>query len=622
MLCESTGNISTDSIQAALASLTDAADALAKAAATFVAAAQATSKAFSKELPPPASPEESHGINLGRGSDTASEKVSGDQGDSNLRPDADTGDGEDAHSISASAEDRIDLRPMNIDTPKHSEADVLLFLCSLVDRRQKVVCYMPCGTPALKTYKRLVEKVTESAIYILNSSDSLKQDRAYVGFLENQGSVLLVPEALLPQFEIEGENSWVIHVGWPASETRYTAQRGIHRAQNIVTKSPETDLGHCNHWHQVEAAVSRRMLCESTGNISTDSIQAALASLTDAADALAKAAATFVAAAQATSKAFSKELPPPSSPEENHGIINLGRGSDTASEKVSGDQGDSNLRPDADTGDGEDAHSISASAEDRIDLRLMNTDTPKHSEADVLLFLCSLVDRRQKVVCYMPCGTPALKTYKRLVEKVTESAIYILNSSDSLKQDRAYVGFLENQGSVLLVPEALLPQFEIEGENSWVIHVGWPASETRYTAQRGIHRAQNNILVAYSGDQSLYPSGDTIVELTETWPKDGAPFRASVSILRPLYEVMLSEISFEMKSEVYLDWIQCHGIHGPRHVEAWTASMVVQRANAYLTEVLHWSGEHTGSDNIPLPEVSLGFVTQNDLQTAVQEGIL
>ncbi|KAG8697269.1 hypothetical protein FRC11_000139, partial [Ceratobasidium sp. 423] len=295
---------------------------------------------------------------------------------------------------------------------------------------------------------------------------------------------------------------------------------------------------------------------------------------------------------------------------------------------------------DLDVGGDEEEHSPPvASADDQSDIPPISAETAEQepgssnqinlpyrllvdSEVDVLLFVCALIDKRQKVVCYMPCGIPALKTYKQLMENVTEIPIHILNSSTSLIRDPACSNFLESHGSVLLVPETLSPQFEIEGGNSWVIHIGWPTSEAQYTSQRETHRAQNNILVAYAGDQSLYPSGDSIVGLTEPWPKDGASFRASVSILRPLYEVMLSEISLEMKSRVYQDWIQMHGIHGPRHVEAWAPSTVVQRANAYLLKVLRWSGEHTGGDNIPLPEVSREFVSQHGLESAVLEGIL
>ncbi|KAJ1300108.1 hypothetical protein OPQ81_002589 [Rhizoctonia solani] len=350
-----------------------------------------------------------------------------------------------------------------------------------------------------------------------------------------------------------------------------------------------------------------------------------------------EAAATLATAARATAEALSKEMPRPGSPEDVHGI-NLGRGSDAAPESVSSNEGDANQRQDLDIDIG-DVDRGGEPRTDEVESRPMDTGITAQdpgqskpmnsshrllveSEADVLLFVCALIDKRHKVVCYMPCGTPPLKAYKQLLENVTESPIYILNSSESFNRDQAYNDFVESAGAVLLVPESLLPRFEVEGENSWVIHVGWPASESQYTSQRKIHQAQNNIVVAFSADQSLYPSGNSIVKLTEPWAKDGASFRASVSILRPLYEAMLSEVSLEMKSQVYMDWIQFHGIHGPRHVKQWSPVTVVQRANDYLMKVLLWSGEHTGGEDIPLPEVSPGFVTQNGLQLAVEAGVL
>ncbi|KAG8690045.1 hypothetical protein FRC11_014182 [Ceratobasidium sp. 423] len=375
------------------------------------------------------------------------------------------------------------------------------------------------------------------------------------------------------------------------------------------------------------------MSSESRGSISTDSRQVCLASLADAADALAQAAATLAAAARATIQAFS--TPTLASPEvqENPGI-NLGKGADDVHVPVMGDD-EANQGPDPGVGGSGGEHGETA----QTDLLSTRTNTPKvlvienprdslknqsyrllvDNEADVILFACALIDKRQRAICYLPYDLPPLKTYKLLIETVTETPVYILDSS---KQDGDYAGFLlENPGSVLLVPETLLPNLELEGENSWVIHIGWPASEVKYIAQRKTHRAQNNILVAHFGDQSLYPSGDSIINLTEPWPKDGTSFRESVSILRPLYEVVLSEISLEMKMRVYLDWIRMHAAHGPRHIKTWTVSMMVQHANAYLLEVLQWSGPHTGGD-VPLPEVSAEFVAQNNLQLAVQEGIL
>ncbi|ELU39565.1 hypothetical protein AG1IA_06400 [Rhizoctonia solani AG-1 IA] len=247
-------------------------------------------------------------------------------------------------------------------------------------------------------------------------------------------------------------------------------------------------------------------------------------------------------------------------------------------------------------------------------------DPPYHllvdTEADVLLFTCALMNKKQRIVCYMPCG-PVSRAKFLKIEGVADIPVHIVESS---KKDRIYESLLQDDGLVLLVPESLSPKIKVEGENSWLIHVGWPVNEKQYTAQRMNHQAQNNIIVACSEDYSLYPSGEIILDMAQPWPNDGASFRASITILRPLYDAMLSEIPLEIKAQVYQDWIQFHSIHGPRLVEAWTPITIVERANDYLLEVLQWGKEHDGG--LPLPEVSTGFVAQNGLEAAAQEGIL
>ncbi|KAH7325359.1 hypothetical protein B0J17DRAFT_682133 [Rhizoctonia solani] len=380
------------------------------------------------------------------------------------------------------------------------------------------------------------------------------------------------------------------------------------------------------------------MSAEPREHMRTEHRQACLVSLADAADTLAKAAATLAAAARAAVQAFSIETPMSPEIQENQGI-NLGRGPDDVyvpdlDEKVDMSRPSS---LDATSGEGAENHatgsgeqyaliSASASTSKQGSENTKQVNQPYRllvdAEMDVLLTLCALIDKRQRVICYLPCGTNPLGAYKQLIESVTETSVHILTSTTSSKQEQAYVDFPENADSVLLVPESLSPELKNQGENSWVVHIGWPVSEVQYTLQRSNHRAQNNLLLAYSGDQSLYSSGNSIVELTEPWPKNGSSFQASVSILRPLYEVMLSEISFDMKARVYNDWLQFHGIHGPRRVEGWNASTMVRRANTYLTEAWQWSGLHTGGDAIPFPEVSSGLVVQNGLQSAVQAGLL
>ncbi|KAF8755198.1 hypothetical protein RHS01_05391 [Rhizoctonia solani] len=368
------------------------------------------------------------------------------------------------------------------------------------------------------------------------------------------------------------------------------------------------------------------------GSASADFKTASLISLADAADALAKAAATLAEAVRTATEAFSVQTLVAPEEEGNQGI-NIGKGPDDTTITKPTAVEDENQRPGPGV-TGKDTNNESG-AENKPEAPLTTAGPPKkepnplnqpyhllvEKEADVLLYVCALIDKRQRAICYMPCGTTSLKAYKQLLKSVTEISVYILTSTAASKLDQAITDFLGSNGSILLVPESLSPDFEIGGDKSWVFHVGWPVNETQYNTQRKTHRAQNNVLVAYSGDRNLYPSGDRIIGMTAPWPKDNASFRASVSILRPLYEVMLTEISLDMKTRVYQDWIQFHAIHGPRHVKEWTATVVVERANSYLRNVLNWSGPHTGGD-IPLPEVSPGFVTQNELHSAVQDGIL
>jgi hypothetical protein len=61
-----------------------------------------------------------------------------------------------------------------------------------------------------------------------------------------------------------------------------------------------------------------------------------------------------------------------------------------------------------------------------------------------------------------------------------------------------------------------------------------------------------DILLAFSGDKGMYPSGAEIMSQTVDWPGNMGGFRASIDILRPLFKERLSELSFEAKEEAYL----------------------------------------------------------------------
>ncbi|CAE6476071.1 unnamed protein product [Rhizoctonia solani] len=252
-------------------------------------------------------------------------------------------------------------------------------------------------------------------------------------------------------------------------------------------------------------------------------------------------------------------------------------------------------------------------------------------EADVLLVLCSLIYDRSKVVCYLPCGTHSLKLYKNLISGVTGANVLTTDPFEGSTLDLVYDKFLKEGRSIILLPETDIPSNSAkEVADYTVIHVGWPSNKRQYVAQRRAHHASTNLLLAYSGDQDLYPSGSAIMSQTETWPGDSGGFRASVDILRPLFEEALSEVPFEMKEEAYLDWIHSHSKQGPRFVSSWTPSTLVNRANEFILGPLAYrspaSLTQESTSQAPLtdrlPEVPMEFVAQHGLQAAVDEGLL
>ncbi|KAH7325358.1 hypothetical protein B0J17DRAFT_682129 [Rhizoctonia solani] len=247
------------------------------------------------------------------------------------------------------------------------------------------------------------------------------------------------------------------------------------------------------------------------------------------------------------------------------------------------------------------------------------------NEFDVLLSVCALIDKNQRVICYMPCGTPPLSLYKQLIEGVIGISVYVPERMNSAKQDAAYKGYLQNDNSIVLIPGTLPPNVVMGGSNSWVIHVGWPPNQEKYLSQIKKHQARNNVIVACSGDADLYSSRAPLMAQTQTWPKYGDLFTASVNALRQSYEQTLARIPDNVKEKVYPDWIQYHGPYGPRYVKAWNSIVLVQQANHYLLHVVQYRRKSLNSgatEDGLLPEVSSGFITQNSLQLAVQAGVI
>ncbi|KAF8755199.1 hypothetical protein RHS01_05390 [Rhizoctonia solani] len=166
-------------------------------------------------------------------------------------------------------------------------------------------------------------------------------------------------------------------------------------------------------------------------------------------------------------------------------------------------------------------------------------------EADVLLFVCALIRNRRKVICYMNCSIPTFHMYKKLINDVTKTAVYTITKITTTEITEVGQKFLEAERSILLLPETITPSIEIDDVDSAI-----PNANTDED-QRLIHQAQNSIIVAYSGDEELHPAGAAIMWQSQAWPGDADSFRASVALLRPIFNQSLALIPAEMKAKVY-----------------------------------------------------------------------
>ncbi|GAB1527121.1 hypothetical protein RhiTH_010296 [Rhizoctonia solani] len=163
-----------------------------------------------------------------------------------------------------------------------------------------------------------------------------------------------------------------------------------------------------------------------------------------------------------------------------------------------------------------------------------------------------------------------------------------------------------------------------------VIHVGWPANKGQYMAQRRVHFASTNIILAFCANTKLYPLGPAIMLQTIAWPGNTEEHNASNNILRLLFKEKLSELSSDRKENTYLDWIQLHAPQGSQYISSWTPIHLMLCANHFILNSLAYKSptsfaqlsNHQVLVSDLVPEVSLKFVTQLSLELAVGKGLI
>ena len=65
-----------------------------------------------------------------------------------------------------------------------------------------------------------INNVTTTSVYTVTKITTAEIAEVGQKFLEDDRSILLLPETAVPGIEIDEVDSWVIHVGWPCDEQR------------------------------------------------------------------------------------------------------------------------------------------------------------------------------------------------------------------------------------------------------------------------------------------------------------------------------------------------------------------------------------------------------------------
>ncbi|KAF8596813.1 hypothetical protein BDV93DRAFT_570557 [Ceratobasidium sp. AG-I] len=223
-------------------------------------------------------------------------------------------------------------------------------------------------------------------------------------------------------------------------------------------------------------------------------------------------------------------------------------------------------------------------------------------EANILPLVCILSQKYDKIICYMDCGIPELKLYKRLFNDVTGAEVHIPSKTASAELDRLGSAFLGEPGrAIFLLPETA----------GRLVRLNLDKIQTK------AHRAQDSILVANYQDKDVYPSGLAITTEALEWPEDEEVLFALALSITPQFDKALADIPSSIKEKVYP--IGSRGSRGRRHAVSWTPTKLVQRANWYLLDALQYG---TQDSITTLPQVTSGFVAHHRLESAVQDGVL
>ncbi|EUC62830.1 hypothetical protein RSOL_457080 [Rhizoctonia solani AG-3 Rhs1AP] len=224
----------------------------------------------------------------------------------------------------------------------------------------------------------------------------------------------------------------------------------------------------------------------------------------------------------------------------------------------------------------------------------------------------------------MQCALPSIMIYHRIIKQITDATVYAVTRPNMSQSDSTWGAFNRREKVIILFPETLFSNTPLRAlGNICVIHVGWPSNAQSYRSQLALHDAPCSVLVGCMQDRSIFPSSEDLISETAPWPAEDRQLLGNeVARLFPKFEAALSGIPRATKDKFYQDWIEAHGPQGHRYVSTWDAVTLVNRANLYICDVLGYNSSNKDWSLPRTPPVSHAFVSQNGLDSAVDNGVL
>ncbi|KAG8725168.1 hypothetical protein FRC09_006791 [Ceratobasidium sp. 395] len=250
------------------------------------------------------------------------------------------------------------------------------------------------------------------------------------------------------------------------------------------------------------------------------------------------------------------------------------------------------------------------------------------SESDILPIVCAFTQCRNKTLCYLTCPLPSMMLFQKIIKGVTGSMVYAVSRATPSEVANVCRASSRQTKAVLLLPDTAHYDATSEAEDDlFVVHMGWPCNDEQYVvvAQVKLPSASHSVLVACSENQDQYLACAKVLTHTSAWPdEDHSVFESEVISLRLKLDEVLADIPTDMKAKFYCDWIELHGPRGQRYVPSWSPMTLVACANLYMRDVLKYPVQKDSDlscQGFP-PKVSRAFVAANELEVAVEAGLL